>query len=116
VITELPEQKWNKNGWMTNKGTPVEHQDVIKYILAMLDVRKLTPQRFVMMHVKHPRTSTGFCEALTLATRGQTRSDIPPSNWDELKKNQERALDVSRTHFVIRRGSHRKFTEYGFDR
>lgn len=43
---------WKNNSWITTTGTLVKNSEIIKYILAMVQVRKLQGQMFHMEKVK----------------------------------------------------------------
>jgi hypothetical protein len=92
AITEWATTVWPKTGWTTTKGKPVKHQDVIKYILAMVEVCKLSDQRFVMLHVKDPRADRGPYVASNLARAGMLRPEISHWDWDRLREDQEHIL------------------------
>lgn len=43
--------KWEKNGWITSTGKPVESSDLLRYIYAMVDRRRSIGTSTVVVHV-----------------------------------------------------------------
>lgn len=62
--------KWQANGWMTAKGTPVESSAVIKYILKLIQSRRACGVQTRFVHVKGHSTDVGNNAADTLARNG----------------------------------------------
>jgi hypothetical protein len=109
---------------MTTERAPVKHQDVIRYILAMVEVRKLSGQPFIMEHLKNNRDNPPFHAANALAQAGKWRSEIPAWDLDLLRKDQEQMLvslrginiAVSQALFTKWRISNRKRTGCDIER
>lgn len=68
-ITEYA-SKWENNGWVTAKGTPVESSETIKYILRLLKTRSNRKLHTKFVHVKGHSTDTGNNAADLLARNG----------------------------------------------
>ena len=62
--------KWERNGWITSKATPVESSEIIKYILRLLDTRRGFQLSTRFTHVKGHSTDAGNNAADTLAKTG----------------------------------------------
>ena len=62
--------KWEHNGWVTSKGTPVESSPVIKYILHLIRLRDINRLETQFVHVKGHSTDLGNNAADLLARNG----------------------------------------------
>jgi hypothetical protein len=85
----------------------VQHQDLLKYILVMIEVRKLSNQAFVIEHVKQ-KDYEMLCNAKALARGAQKPSKISDQDLWALTKTQERTLAVSQALFAKSKGSSSK--------
>lgn len=66
--------RWQQNGWVTARGTPVESADMIRFIVEHISNRKAMGLKTVLLHVKGHADSAGNNAVDLLARAGASKS------------------------------------------
>jgi ribonuclease HI len=93
AIVQWPES-WKANGWKRVDGQPVANQAIIRYILSMMEVRRLNGQTINIQHVMAHSTSEGNNAADQLAKNGRKLKPISERDWAWLTHEQEQIADA----------------------
>jgi ribonuclease HI len=87
---------WALNGWVSTKEEPVAHQDLLKYIRSMMELRQLSGQKIEFEHVMAHSTSRGNNAADKLAKQGIKLEMGPEDDWAALTYDKELMVETAR--------------------
>ncbi|KAF8559923.1 ribonuclease H-like protein, partial [Imleria badia] len=83
---------WRRNGFLAADGKPVKNRVLIKYLAALLHVRRKTSQTVEFKHVRGHVGIEGNEAADQLANLGATKPAIPEPDWEKLEKQVLQSL------------------------
>lgn len=81
-----------RNGFRAADGKPVKNRALVKYLAALLHVRRKTSQIVEFKHVRGHVGIEGNEAADQLANLGTTESTIPEPDWEKLEKQVLQSL------------------------
>ncbi|KAH7915685.1 ribonuclease H-like domain-containing protein [Hygrophoropsis aurantiaca] len=85
--------KWVRNGFRTGGGERVKHQEIIRYISALIAARKKAGQEVRFKHVRGHVGIVGNEGADQLANLGAVMSVVPELNWGKLQEKVEASTE-----------------------
>ena len=77
-------QKWASNNWMKSDKTPVQNVWLIRYILALLQLKQLQGQKIHLEYVKGHAGIRGNEGADAQANVGAYQPQMPERDWEQL--------------------------------
>lgn len=81
-----------RNNFKTADGKPVKNRALIRYLAALLHIRRKTSQTIEFKHVRGHVGIEGNEAADQLANLGTTKPMVPEPDWEELEKHVLQSL------------------------
>lgn len=90
-----------RNGFLAADGKPVKNRALVKYLAALLHVRRKTSQTVEFKHVRGHVGIEGNEAADQLANLGATKPVVPERDWEKLEKHVLQTLKPAEPFQIV---------------